>query len=141
VIYFDDVKMGEKIITRGRTITEADIVMFAALSGDWYELHVNKEVAKNSPFGERIAHGMLVLSIATGFITPYETAVIAFYGMDKVRFVGATKIGDTIHVESEVVELKDKGTHGVVSHVVHVKNQHGEDVAILTTKVAMGKKP
>ena len=141
MIYFDDVQMGQKIVTRGRTITEADIVMFAALSGDWYELHVNKEFAKNMPFGERIAHGMLVLSIATGFITPYETAVIAFYGMDKVRFVGPTKIGDTIHVETEVVDLKDKETHGVVSHEVHVKNQRGEDVAILTTKVAMGKKP
>ena len=141
MIYFDDIQLGEKYVSRGRTITEADIVGFAGLTGDWYELHVNKEVAKNSPFGERIAHGMLVLSIATGLITPYDKALIAFYGMDKVRFVGATKIGDTIHVETEVTEIRDKGTHGVVSNIVHVKNQRGEDVAVMTTKVAMMKKP
>ena len=64
--YFDDFKMGEKIVTKGRTITEADIVLFAAFSGDWHQLHTNVEFAKNGPFGERIAHGFLVLSVASG---------------------------------------------------------------------------
>ena len=139
--YFEDFKVGQKETTRGRTITEADIVMFAALTGDWYELHVNKEYAKNSVFGERIAHGMLILSLAIAFGTPYETAAIAFYGMDKVRFTSATKIGDTIHVESEIVDLKDKGTYGVIVHEIHVKNQHGDDVSVATTKLAVAKKP
>ena len=139
--YFEDFKLGEKEVTRGRTITEADVTMFAALSGDWYELHVNEEVAKKSLFGGRIAHGFLVLSIASGFVTPYDVALIAFYGMDKVRFTGPTRLGDTIHLETEVLEVKDKGDLGVVSSQWHVKNQRGEDVAILVIKVAVAKKP
>jgi acyl dehydratase len=62
MLYFEDFKVGEKSITHSRTITEADIVNFAALSGDWNPLHVDKEFAHNGPFGERIAHGLLVLS-------------------------------------------------------------------------------
>ena len=139
--YFEDFKLGEKEVSRGRTITEADVTMFAALSGDWYPLHVNEEVAKKTIFGGRIAHGFLVLSVASGFVTPYETALIAFYGMDKVRFTGPTKLGDTIHLETEVAEVKDKGDFGVVSSQWHVKNQRNEDVAICLIKVAVSKKP
>jgi 3-hydroxybutyryl-CoA dehydratase len=139
--YFEDFKVGQTEVTRGRTITDADVTMFAALSGDWYPLHVNEEVAKKSLFGGRIAHGFLVLSIASGFVTPYDVALIAFYGMDKVRFTGPTRLGDTIHLETEVIEVKDKGELGVVSSQWHVKNQRGEDVAILVIKVAVAKKP
>ncbi|MDI6847093.1 MAG: MaoC/PaaZ C-terminal domain-containing protein [Candidatus Bathyarchaeia archaeon] len=64
--YLEDFKVGEKIVSTGRTITEADIVIFAGISGDWSELHTNAEYMKNSPFGQRIAHGMLTLSIASG---------------------------------------------------------------------------
>jgi 3-hydroxybutyryl-CoA dehydratase len=139
--YFEDFKVGEKEVTRGRTVTDADVTMFAALSGDWYELHVNEEVAKKSLFGGRIAHGFLVLSIASGFVTPYDVALIAFYGMDKVRFTGPTRLGDTIHLETEVLEVKDKGNLGVVSSQWHVKNQRDEDVAVLVIRVAVAKKP
>jgi 3-hydroxybutyryl-CoA dehydratase len=139
--YFEDFKVGQKEVTRGRTVSEADVAMFAALSGDWYELHVNEEVAKKSIFGGRIAHGFLVLSIASGFVTPYDVALIAFYGMDKVRFTGPTRLGDTIHLETEVIEVKDKGDLGVVSSQWHVKNQRNEDVAILVIRVAVSKKP
>ena len=141
MIYFEDFKVGQKIVTRGRTVTEADVTMFAALSGDWYGIHVNEELAKKTIFGGRIAHGFLVLSIASGFVTPYDIAVIAFYGMDKVRFTGATKLGDTIHLVTEVIEIKDKGDLGVVSNQWHIKNQRDEDVAVLITKVAVAKKP
>ncbi len=74
-------------------------------------------------------------------MTPYEVAVIAFYGMDKVRFTGPVKIGDTIHLETEVIEIQDKGEFGVVANQWHIKNQRGEDVAVLVTKVAVAKKP
>jgi 3-hydroxybutyryl-CoA dehydratase len=141
MLYFEDFKVGQKEVTRGRTVTEADVTMFAALSGDWYPLHVNEEVAKKSIFGGRIAHGFLVLSIASGFVTPYEVALIAFYGMDKVRFTGPTRLGDTIHLETEVIELKDKGDLGVLSSQWRIKNQRDEDVAVLVTKVAVAKKP
>jgi acyl dehydratase len=141
MIYFEDFQVGQKIVTRGRTITEADVVMFAALSGDWYGIHVNEELAQKTIFGGRIAHGFLVLSIASGFVTPYDIAVIAFYGMDKVRFTGPVKLGDTIHLVTEVIEIKDKGDMGVVANQWHIKNQREEDVAVLVTKVAVAKKP
>jgi len=141
MLYFEDFKVGQKEVTRGRTVTEADVTMFAALSGDWYPLHINEEIAKKSIFGGRIAHGFLVLSIASGFVTPYDVALIAFYGMDKVRFTGPTRLGDTIHLETEVIELKDKGDFGVLASQWHIKNQRDEDVAVLVTKVAVAKKP
>ena len=112
--FFEDFSVGEKIKTRGRTITEADIVNFAAFSGDWYPLHVDAEFAKKSLFGERIAHGMLVLSATSGLMPLTDMAIQAFYGMDQVRFTAPTKIGDTLHVEMEVLETKDKGELGGV---------------------------
>jgi acyl dehydratase len=140
--YFDDFKVGEIAITRARTITETDIVNFAALTGDWYPLHTDVEYSKKGPFGERIAHGMLILSIANGLMPLYEMAIIAFYGMDKVRFTAPTKIGDTIHVELEVTEMQDKGDiGGVITLKESVKNQRGETVSISTKKVMLAKQP
>jgi 3-hydroxybutyryl-CoA dehydratase len=136
MLYFQDFKVGEVIKTRGRTITEADIVNFAAFSGDWYPLHVDAEYAAKTPFGERIAHGMLVLSAASGLMPLIDWAIVAFYGMDRVRFVGPTKIGDTIHVEAEVIETKEKGElGGVVTFQQTVKNQRDEDLAVAIIKV------
>jgi len=140
--YFDDFKEGQKTVTRGRPVTEADIVLFAAISGDWYPLHTNVEYAKNTPFGERIAHGMLVLTVASGLMPLYELAIVAFYGMDNVRFMEPTKIGDTLHVEAETVEKQDKGEiGGVVSLKQSVKNQRGETVASMIMKVLIAKSP
>ncbi len=139
--YFEDFKEGEVFVSRGRTITEADIVNFAMFSGDWYPLHIDKEWAANTPFGERIAHGMLVLSAASGLMPLTEMAIVAFYGMDKVRFVGATKIGDTIHVEAEVVERKEKGElGGVVTIQQKIKNQRDEDLVLATIKIFVAHK-
>ncbi len=141
LMYFEDFTVGQKITTRARTITETDIVNFAAFSGDWYPLHVDVEYAKKSPFGERIAHGMLVLSATSGLMPLNEMAIQAFYGMDRVRFIGPTKIGDTLHVEMEVAELKDKGEWGgVVALQSTVKNQRDEDVTTSTMKVLMKKR-
>lgn len=139
--FFEDFSVGEKITTRARTITEADIVNFAAFSGDWYPLHVDVEFARQSPFGERIAHGLLVLSTASGLMPLMDMAIQAFYGMDRVRFTAPTKIGDTLHVEMEVLEKRDKGElGGVVSLKSNVKNQRGEDAAVSVMKVLMKKK-
>jgi len=140
--YYDDFKEGQKIVTRGRTVTEADIVLFAAISGDWSPLHTNVEYVKNTPFGERIAHGMLVLTVASGLMPLYELAIVAFYGMDNVRFMAPTKIGDTLNVEAETVERQDKGDMGgVVSLKQSVKNQRGETVASMIVKVLIAKAP
>jgi 3-hydroxybutyryl-CoA dehydratase len=140
--YFEDFNAGEIAVTRARTITETDIVNFAALTGDWYPLHTDIEYAKKGPFGERIAHGLLILSIANGLMPLYDMAIVAFYGMDKVRFTAPTKIGDTIHVELEVVEKQDKGDiGGVITLKEYVKNQRGENVALSTKKVLIAKRP
>ncbi len=140
--YFDEMEIGDKSVTRGRTITETDVVNFAMFSGDWYPLHTDAEYAKNNHlYGERIAHGMLVLSVCTG-LTPWAPGTaLAFYGMDRVRFVSPTKIGDTVHVETEVVDktLHDDAS-GVVTVSLAVKNQRGQDAIVATAKTLVARK-
>ena len=138
--YYDDFRLGEKILTRSRTVTEADIVMFAAFSGDWHPLHVDEEYAKKGFFGERIAHGFLVLSVATGLMGLADMAILAFYGMDRVRFMAPTKIGDTLRVEMEVEEKVDRNEkEGIVTLKTTVKNQKDGAVASLGMKLLMAR--
>lgn len=132
---FEDFQVGDKIITRGRTITEADIVTFSAFSGDWHPLHTDVEYAKKGPFGERIAHGFLVLSVASGLLPLSEIAIIAFYGIDKLRFVNPVRLLDTIHVEFEAIEKQERDERGgVITFRQTVKNQRGEEVAVGTMR-------
>jgi acyl dehydratase len=135
MLCFEDFQVGDRLVTRARTVTEADIVNFAALSGDWYPLHVDVEYAATSSFGQRIAHGMLVLSIASGLMPLTDWALVAFYGMDHVRFLRPTFIGDTIHVEAEVTSCQRKEKGGVVNFKQIVKNQRGEEVVVADFKV------
>ena len=142
--HFEDFRVGDKIVTRGRTITESDVVMFAALTGDWHPLHTDVEYAKQGPFKERIAHGFLVLSVASGLLPLSEIAIIAFYGIDKLRFVAPVKLLDTIHVEMEVLDKQEKGERGgVVTFQQTIKNQRGEDVSVGTMRslIARRKSP
>lgn len=139
--YFDELEVGARSTSRGRTITEADIVNFSAFSGDWYPLHSDKEYAASTVFGQRIAHGMLVLSVATGLISMKPGVVVAFYGADSLRFVAPTFIGDTIRVEAELLEMRDKGAFGVVTARQEIKNQRDEVVCTALIKVALNKKP
>jgi 3-hydroxybutyryl-CoA dehydratase len=142
VKHFEDFQVGDVYrSSRGRTITEADIVNFCMFSGDWYPLHSDVEYAQKSPFGERIAHGLLVLSVASGLMPLYDMAIVAFYGMDKVRFVGPTRIGDTLHLVSEVLEKQDKGDlGGVVTLIQRIRNQRDEDAVVSTWKVLIAKR-
>lgn len=138
--WFDDIQVGEKRVTRARTVTEADVVLFAMFTGDWYPLHTDVEYARKAPFGERIAHGMLVLSIMTGLVELDPGYVVAFYGMDRVRFVNPTKIGDTIRVETEVLEKSERNERsGVVTFDVKVKNQRDEVVASTIMKMLVAR--
>jgi acyl dehydratase len=137
--YFDELETGTKAVSRARTITEADLVMFSAFSGDWYPLHTDVEYAKGTIFGQRVAHGMLVLSVATGLVPMKPGVVVAFYGMDKVRFTSPTFIGDTIRVEAEVVDKSDKGAFGVVTIKQEIKNQRNEVCCTAVLKVALKK--
>ena len=141
--YFEDFKIGMEFETGGKTITEADIVNFAALSGDWNLIHVDAEFAKNTIFGRRVAHGLLTLSIASGLITRLrltEKTIIAFYGIDDLRFTKPVFIGDTIKVVAKVVDKKDKGEYGVVAYDIKVLKQTGEVVLVYEAKLAVKKK-
>src|SRR5512139_653749 len=110
-VFFEDFKLGEKAVSPGRTVTETDIVMFAALTGDWTELHTNAEYMKDSIFGQRIAHGLLTLSIANALAQRADGRppidIVAFLGMDKIKLSLPVFIGDTIHVELEVIEARN----------------------------------
>ncbi len=148
-LYLDDYRVGDRMVSPARTITEGDIVNFAALTGDWHPLHTDVEYAAQTPFKGRIAHGMLVLSI--GLALPFRLGAyssylpksfIAFYGMESVRFTAPTRIGDTIHCEVEVVEITDKGRDtGVLTIRNQIKNQRGETAVSFVMKLFCGKKP
>ena len=143
--YFEDFVVGEESISAGRTITEADIVNFAGLTGDWYELHTNKEWAAKGPFGQRIAHGALIFSIATALVLrvePPSDALMAFYGLDRLRFVKPVFIGDTIHVRQKITETTVRNeTSGVITALSEVINQHEQVVVSYTAKVLYKRRP
>ena len=146
--YFEDYTVGEKLVSPGRTITETDLVLFSAFTGDWHPLHTNVEYAKNTPFGERIAHGMLTLCVGSALVfrlgayVALPRSFIAFYGMDQVRFTGAVKIGDTIRCEVEVTELQAKDDQrGIIVARNAIKNQRDEDVVVYTTRALVGRRP
>lgn len=147
-LYFEDYTIGEKFISPGRTITESDIHMYAALTGDWHPIHTNVEEAKKSPFGERIAHGMLTFSI--GLALPFRLGLyvtaprsfIAFYGIESLKFTAPCRIGDTIHTEVLVTELQKKDdTRGIITYDTRVINQKGETVLVFITKTLAGRRP
>jgi 3-hydroxybutyryl-CoA dehydratase len=137
---FERIQVGQKARSRARTITETDVVMFAALSADWYPLHTDAEYARQTPFGQRIAHGLLVLSVSSGLLDLRPSLVRAFYGLDRVRFTAPTFIGDTVHVESEVESKEDRGTQGgLVSYQIATKKADGETVLAAVMKILVAK--
>lgn len=137
---FETYQIGDRWESRGRTITESDLVMFSAFSGDWYPLHADREWASKTRYGQRIAHGMLVLSVATGLMVFKPGIVLAFYGLDRTRFVRPTYIGDTLHVELEVQALQDKkALGGVVTCMMHVVKHTGEVVVSGIFKILVAK--
>ncbi|HKP87479.1 MAG TPA: MaoC/PaaZ C-terminal domain-containing protein [Blastocatellia bacterium] len=142
--YFEDFEVGEEAATAGRTVTETDIVNFAGITGDWNEIHTNKELAERGPFGQRIAHGALVFSIATGLsVRLGQTAdtVIAFYGLDRLRFVKPTFIGDTIRVRQKVESKNERDqSSGIVTMLNEVVNQRDEVVVSYIAKVLLRRR-
>jgi acyl dehydratase len=134
--YAADIVLHDRYVSRGRTITETDVVMFAAFSGDWYPLHTDREWAAGSSFGERIAHGLLLLVVGTGFLPVRPGVVVAFYGIDELRFVAPVRLGDTIRSEFELVgrEEKKEGRE-VLTLGLEVKNQRSE--VVLKAKLRM----
>jgi len=129
--YFEDLAIGDSLLTHRRTVTEADIVNFGGISGDYFYMHFDEIAAKESPFGMRIAHGYFVLSAAAGlFVEPKPGPVLANYGLDTLRFIKPVGIGDTIQARLTAKRKIDKKKdQGVVAWDVEVSNQNGELVA------------
>jgi oxepin-CoA hydrolase/3-oxo-5,6-dehydrosuberyl-CoA semialdehyde dehydrogenase len=135
--HFEDLKIGDSLLTHRRTVGEADIVAFGGISGDYFYMHFDEIAARESPFGKRIAHGYFVLSAAAGlFVSPAPGPVLANYGLDTLRFVKPVGIGDTIRARLTAKRKIDRNKkdangvgQGVVAWDVEVTNQNDEVVA------------
>ena len=138
--YFEELEIGETLVTHRRTVTEADVVNFAALSGDWFYAHVDEVAVQESPvFERRVAHGYFVLSAAAGlFVDPAPGPVLANYGLENLRFTQPVYIGDTIQARLTCKTKAPKAPRegevpqGVVSWAVEVINQMDETVVVYT---------
>ena len=131
--HFEEFEEGQEFISVGRTVTESDFVMHSALSGDWTELHTNKEYAQEQEFGERIAHGPMTFVQATGFV--YRTGIVertayAFLGMNYMDLPNPVTIGDTLQLEMVVSNKKEVGRDdvGMVVLDTGMENQNGTTV-------------
>lgn len=144
--YFEEFVVGQKIVTPSRTVTEADITNFAGVSGDFTQIHTDAEFSKTTPFGQRVAHGLLVLSIASGLAMRtglLEGTVLAFREINEWKFSRPTFIGDTVHVVLEVMETKafPRLGGGLVTIVLDVKNHKNETTMKGAWSVLVAFKP
>lgn len=145
-MYFEEFEIGQKVITAGRTVTESDIVTFAGLSGDYNQIHTDAEFSRDTPFKQRVAHGLLGLAIASGLAMStgvLEGTVIAFREINNWKFSNPIFIGDTIHVELIVTEIKALPRLGGGSIVLElsVNNQRGETTMRGTWTALVRSKP
>jgi acyl dehydratase len=141
-LYYEDVQVGSVFATRRRTITEADVVNFAGVSGDFNPLHMDAEFARESVFGRRVAHGVLGLAVATGLrqgLGLFDGTLMGLLEIRSWRFHAPVFIGDTLRVETEITDLRptSKPDRGIVVQRISVRNQddvlaqEGEFVALL----------
>lgn len=146
--YPEDYTIGEKIVSFGRTINEADIVNFAMITGDWYSGHVDKEFASKTVFGQRFAHGMLTLTLGSALLMQLgpsayvPTSFVAFVGMDNIRITKPTFIGDTLHAVATVDSINpvSKG-RAVVTYKCEIQNQRDETLITYSHSILATQKP
>jgi len=148
-LYFEDFTVGQTFTTPGRTITEADVMSFAAWTGDNNQIHTDAEFARQTRYGQRIVHGMLGASLCLGLIArmgAFEGSAVALLGIDGWRFTNPVFIGDTLTCTVEIVgtRLTSKGNTGVVQRELKLINHHGEvvqqgrmDILMLTRAAAI----
>ncbi|ARC56492.1 Bifunctional protein PaaZ [Frondihabitans sp. 762G35] len=147
--YLEDLERGQTFVTPGRTITEADVVSFAAWTNDNNQVHTDAEFARGTRYGQRIVHGLLGASLCLGLIARtgvFEGSAVALLGIDGWRFTGPVFIGDTLTCTVEILStrLTSKGTTGIVERRLTLRNQRGEtvqegrmDVMVLTRAAAI----
>ena len=145
-VYFEEFAVGQKITSVGRTVTEDNIMNFAGLTGDYNQIHTDAEFAKGTPYGQRIAHGLLGMSIAVGLLMRtgvLEGTVMAFREIIEWKFIKPVFIGDTLHVEMEVKETKamPRAGGGLAMVGLDVKNQKNETLMRGTLAVLVASKP
>ncbi|RJR26698.1 MAG: acyl dehydratase [Desulfobacteraceae bacterium] len=141
-LYFDDFQPGQRFVTKARTVTEADIVSFAGLSWDHNQLHTDAEYASRTPYGRRIAHGLLGIAIHSGLAYQLtEKSILAFLELTW-KFKLPIFIGDTIHVEQYVKEVREtsKPDRGILVFEKELINQRGEVVQTGTTTILLAKR-
>ena len=140
--YFDDYAIDEKRTSQGRTITEADIVLHAGQTGDFYPHHMDEEWCKTQPFQKRIAHGTLIFSVAVGMSAGQINEVSITYGYERLRFIKPVFIGDTIKVKISITDIKEhkKPGFGLVTEKVETINQHNELVMVCDHILLVKKK-
>ena len=131
--YFEDYTVGEERTTLGRTITEADIVLHAGQTGDFYPHHMDAEWCKTQEFGQRIAHGTLIFSMAIGMTAGAINVRAMSYGYDRLRFIRPVFIGDTIRVSATIADKRDhpkRADSGIVAEKIEVVNQRDQTVLV-----------
>jgi acyl dehydratase len=140
--YFEEFALDDNRSTKGRTITETDIVIHAGQSGDFFPHHMDEEWCKTQPFKKRIAHGTLIFTIAIGLTADVVNEMAMTYGYERLRFIKPVFIGDTIKVS---VTIKNKTDHkkpgfGLVTELVEATNQHQELVMVCEHILLVNKK-
>jgi len=126
---FEALESGQEFVTRGRTVTEADVVAFASLTGDWHPQHADAEWAAAGPFGERIAHGLLVVALASGLVPFDPGRVVALRRVCDATFKRPVRFGDTLRVEGRIADLGPVSDDaGLVTFAWSVVNQDGRTV-------------
>ncbi|HEX4346681.1 MAG TPA: MaoC/PaaZ C-terminal domain-containing protein [Vicinamibacterales bacterium] len=144
-LYFEDLEPSAPLGSRARAITESDVMAFADLTGDHSAIHTDDTQARLTKFGQRVAHGALVFSVSVGLATEtsfLEGNVLAFAGVDKLRFVSPVFLGDSVHIVKRVLERRDvDAASGVVVFETRVLNQRDQLVLAYLDKILMKKRP
>ena len=144
--FFEDLTVGKTFESAGRTVTETDLGMHSALTGDWTEVHTNAEYAAETRFGERIGHGPLTFSLATGLFARcgvMERTVVAFLGVDELRFPRPVHVGDTVSATFEVTQRRESASRegaGIVGFDTVVTNQTDDPVLEMTMRFMFSKR-
>jgi acyl dehydratase len=132
-MFFEDFVAGAQRETVGRTITETDVVMHAGQTGDFYPHHMDAEWCRTQPFGQRMAHGTLIFSVAVGMTADAINPRAMSYGYDRLRFVRPVFLNDTIRVRVSIKQMREdakRPAHGIVVEALEVVNQRGETVLV-----------
>jgi acyl dehydratase len=143
-MFFEDFMVGTERQTTGRTITETDVVMHAGQTGDFYPHHMDAEWCKTQPFGQRMAHGTLVFSVAVGMTAGEINPRAMSYGYDRLRFVRPVFLNDTIHIRVSIKELRDdakRPAYGIVVEALDVVNQRGETAMVAEHLLLVERRP